>query len=98
MSIIPETAVSSTEWPEYLALVKSDADMQKATQSRHNSGDLLGGLAPPPPSDAILTLDALHLTKLFTKSGQPIEKIRRKMIKHTYVVHKYQTIFAASTG
>ncbi|KAK4299691.1 hypothetical protein Pmani_028049 [Petrolisthes manimaculis] len=81
--VIPETAVSSTEWPEYLALVKSDADMQKATQSRRNSGDLLGGLAPPPPSDAILTLDAGHLTKLFTKSGQPVEKIRRKMIKHT---------------
>ncbi|KAK4329619.1 hypothetical protein Pmani_000022 [Petrolisthes manimaculis] len=33
--------------------------------------------------DWLLPLDALHLTKLFTKSGQPIEKIRRKMIKHT---------------
>lgn len=33
-----ETAVSSTEWPEYLALVRSDANIQKASQSRRNSG------------------------------------------------------------
>lgn len=45
------------------------------------SGDLLGGLAPPPPSEAILTLEAAQLTKLFTKSGEPVESVKRKMTK-----------------
>ncbi|XP_045621662.1 mdm2-binding protein isoform X2 [Procambarus clarkii] len=82
-AVLPETAVSSNEWAEYIALAKAEDDAEKSSLARRHSGDLLGGLAPPPHTDAILTLEAAQLTKLFTKSGQPIDRIRRKMIKHT---------------
>ncbi|KAK8728076.1 hypothetical protein OTU49_009376 [Cherax quadricarinatus] len=82
-SVLPETAVSSTEWPEYIALAKVEADAEKSLLARRHSGDLLGGLAPPPHTDAILTLEAAQLTKLFTKSGQPVDRVKQKMITHT---------------
>ncbi|XP_042213357.1 mdm2-binding protein-like isoform X2 [Homarus americanus] len=82
-SVLPETAVSNIEWAEYIALVKAEAEAEKSSLARRHSGDLLGGLAPPPQTEAILTLEAGQLTKLFTKSGQPIDRVRRKMIKHT---------------
>ncbi|KAK7085981.1 hypothetical protein SK128_023172 [Halocaridina rubra] len=79
-TIPPEISVSCNSWPEYIALIKAESEMSRHNQNK--AGDLLGGLAPPPPTTSVLTLEASQLYKLFTKSGQPAERIKRKMTKH----------------
>ncbi|XP_063851210.1 uncharacterized protein LOC135094779 isoform X1 [Scylla paramamosain] len=81
VTVPPETAVSSTDWPEYIALERAEAEAERSSHARRTSGDLLGGLAPP-PSKAILTLDAAQLVKLFSKTGQAADSIRHKINKH----------------
>lgn len=80
VTVPPETATSMTEWPEYIALERAEEEAEKTTHARRTSGDLLGGLAPP-PSRAILTLDATQLVKLFAKTGQPAQALRKNMSK-----------------
>ncbi|XP_042877832.1 mdm2-binding protein-like isoform X2 [Penaeus japonicus] len=82
LPVLPETSISTTQWPEYVALAEAEIEAERSLQAKHQAGDLLGGLAPPPPPDAILTLEASQLTKLFTKSGQPSERVRQRMTKH----------------
>ncbi|XP_069979678.1 mdm2-binding protein isoform X2 [Penaeus vannamei] len=82
LPVLPETSISTTQWPEYVALAEAEIEAERCLQAKHQAGDLLGGLAPPPPPDAILTLEAAQLTKLFTKSGQPSERVRQRMTKH----------------
>ncbi|XP_047477650.1 mdm2-binding protein-like isoform X2 [Penaeus chinensis] len=82
LPVLPETSISTTQWPEYVALAEAEIEAERSLQAKHQAGDLLGGLAPPPPPDAILTLEAAQLTKLFTKSGQPSERVRQRMTKH----------------
>ncbi|XP_066969065.1 mdm2-binding protein [Macrobrachium rosenbergii] len=80
-SVLPEISASCNKWPEYLALLESEAEI--ISRNQQCAGDLLGGLAPPPQSEAMLALNASQLVKLFTKNGSPAEHVKRKMTKHT---------------